>query len=136
MEAARILATLINAMVVDGQRYVTAAVRALELSQPSSIRRPPGDAIVSPRGADPGDTWDRHRVDPSFGEQLLRGESQKELRIWLPVEHVGRMVIATVGRRSGRSWQATVFGKPRCQVVVDWAWAFALFVRQVTSATS
>src|SRR6266566_9516102 len=54
MEAARILATLIYAMVVDGQRHVTAAVRALELSQPGSIRRPPGDAIVGPPGADPG----------------------------------------------------------------------------------
>src|SRR5437870_4056108 len=79
MKAVRILATLINAMVVDGQRHVTAAVRALELSQPGIIRRPPGDAIVSTPGADPGDAWDRHRVDPSFGEQLLGGEPQKEL---------------------------------------------------------
>src|SRR6202043_1044524 len=114
------LATLVNAMVVDGQRHVTAAVRAFELSQPRSIRRLPGNAIVGPPGADPSDTWDRHRVDPSFCEQLLRRESQKEFRIWLSVERAGGTVIATVGRRSGRSRQVTVFGKPRCQVVVDW----------------
>jgi hypothetical protein len=87
--------------MVDGQGHVATAVRALELSQPGIIRRAPGDAIVSAPGADPGDTWDRHRVDASFGEQLLGGESQKEFRIWLPVEDVGWMVLDD---ETWRSW--------------------------------
>src|SRR5450631_2006678 len=115
VEAARILATLIDAVMVDGERHVAVAVRALELSQPGIIRRPPGDAIVSAPGANPGDTWDPHRVDPSFGEQLLGGEAHTEVSVWLPIERVSRPVRATERRGGGRPWQVTVFGKPRRQ---------------------